>query len=66
MSQKDLTISDMQELQRELQENFKDKWGIQKPEDANLHLLFMIEEMGECISIIKKKGIKAILEDKDV
>lgn len=66
MSQKDLTISDMQELQRELQEQFKEKWGKQKPEDANSHLLFMIEEMGECISIIKKKGIKAILEDKDV
>lgn len=26
----------------------------------------MIEEMGECISIIKKKGISAIMENKDV
>lgn len=66
MSEKDLSISDMQELQRELQEQFKDKWGIQKPEDVKSHLLFMIEEMGECISIIKKKGVKSILEDKDV
>lgn len=66
MSQKDLSISDMQELQRELQEQFKDKWGEQKPEDAKSHLLFMIEEMGECISIIKKKWIKAIIEDKDI
>lgn len=47
MSQKDLSISDMQELQRELQEQFKDKWGEQKPEDAKSHLLFMIEEMGD-------------------
>ena len=62
MSQKDLSISEMQELQ----EQFKEKWGIQKPEDAKLHLLFMVEEMGECISIIKKKGAKSILEDKDV
>ncbi len=66
MSQKDLTISDMQELQRELQKAFEDKWGKQKPEDAKSHLLYMIEEMGECISIIKKKGIKSILEDKDI
>lgn len=66
MSQKDLSISDMQELQQELQEEFKDKWGIQKPEDAKSHLLFMIEEMGECIAIIKKKGIKSILEDKNI
>ncbi len=66
MSQKDLTISDMQELQRKLQKAFEDKWGVQKPEDANLHLLFMIEEMGECISIIKKKGIKSILEDENI
>ena len=66
MSEKDLSISDMQELQRELQEQFKDKWGIQKPEDAKSHLLFMIEEMGECISIIKKKGIDAIMEDENI
>lgn len=66
MSEKDLSISDMQELQRKLQKAFEDKWGKQKPEDAKAHLLYMIEEMGECISIIKKKGIKAILEDKDI
>ena len=26
----------------------------------------MIEEMGECISIIKKKGIESIMQDKEV
>lgn len=66
MPQKDLKISDMQELQRKLQEVFEDKWGKQKPEDAKSHLLYMVEEMGECISIIKKKGINAIMEDENI
>ena len=66
MPQKDLKISDMQELQRKLQKSFEDKWGKQKPEDAKSHLLYMIEEMGECISIIKKKGINAIMEDENI
>lgn len=66
MSQKDLSISDMQELQQKLQKAFENEWGKQKPEDAKSHLLFMIEEMGECISIIKKKGIDAIMEDEDI
>lgn len=66
MSAKDLSISEMQELQQKLQKAFEDKWGKQKTEDAKAHLLYMIEEMGECISIIKKKGIQAILEDKNI
>lgn len=66
MSKQDLTISEMQKMQEELQEANKDKWGETKPEDAKSHLLYMVEEMGECISIIKKKGITAIMEDKEV
>lgn len=66
MSSKDLTISEMQKMQQELYEAHKDKWGGNKPEHAKSHLLYMIEEMGECISIIKKKGIPAIMEDKEV
>ena len=66
MSQKDLTISEMQQLQKDLQEANKEKWGKQTPEHAKSHLLYMVEEMGECISIIKKKGINSIMENKEV
>lgn len=66
MSSKDLTISEMQKMQQELYEAHKGEWGENKPEHAKNHLLYMIEEMGECISIIKKKGIQAIMEDKEV
>lgn len=45
----------MQKMQQELYEAHKDEWGENKPEHAKNHLLYMIEEMGECISIIKKK-----------
>ena len=66
MSKQNLTISEMQEMQHELYEANKEKWGDAKPEHAKDHILFMIEEIGECISIIKKKGIDSIMKDKDV
>jgi len=66
MSEKDLSISEMQQMQLELYEANKDKWGDRKPEYAKNHILYMIEEIGECISIIKKKGIDSIMNDADI
>lgn len=66
MSEKDLTISEMKEMQFELYEANKEKWGDRDPKYAKTHLLYMVEEMGECISIIKKKGIDAIMENPEV
>ena len=66
MSEKDLTISEMKKMQLELYEVNKEKWNDMKPEDATKHILYMIEEIGECISIIKKKGIKSIMENINV
>lgn len=66
MSEKDLSISEMQKMQLELYEANKEKWNDMEPNAAKSHILFMIEEIGECISIIKKKGINAIMEDKDI
>ena len=37
-----------------------------EPNAAKNHILYMIEEIGECISIIKKKGINAIMQDSNV
>ncbi len=36
------------------------------PKATKSHILYMIEELGECISIIKKKGIDEIMENKEV
>ena len=66
MSKKDLSISEMQKMQLDLYEKNKEKWGEMKPNDAKSHMLYMIEEIGECISIIKKKGIASIMENQDV
>ncbi len=66
MSQKDLSISEMKQMQSELYERNKERWGDKEPKHAKSHILYMIEEIGECISIIKKKGINAIMENRDV
>lgn len=66
MSSKDLSISEMQKMQLDLYEQNKEKWGEMKPNDAKSHMLYMIEEIGECISIIKKKGIASIMENQNV
>ena len=66
MSKKDLSISEMQKMQLDLYEQNKDKWNDMEPKAAKSHMLYMIEEIGECISIIKKKGINAIMQDSDV
>ena len=47
-----LLISEMQKMQLDLYEKNKEKWGEMKPNDAKSHMLYMIEEIGECISII--------------
>ena len=62
----DLTISELKNMQLELYEKNKEKWNDMKPEAANNHLLYMVEEMGECISIIKKKGIDSVMNDAGV
>ena len=66
MSEKDLSISDMKKMQLELYEINKEKWNDMEPKAVKSHILYMIEEIGECISIIKKKGRNAIMEDKDI
>ena len=66
MENKDSNISEMIKMQKELHEINKERWGEYYPEDAKNHLLYMVEEMGECISIIKKKGIDTIMQEGHV
>ncbi|MBS6252460.1 MAG: nucleotide pyrophosphohydrolase [Clostridia bacterium] len=66
MSKKDLSISEMKNMQLDLYEQNKEKWNDMEPNAAKNHMLYMIEEIGECISIIKKKGINAIMQDSNV
>ena len=50
------TISEMQEMQKVLQEKYKDKWEPICAEIGQNKLLWMIGEIGEVIDIVKKHG----------
>ena len=52
----DFSIKEMQEMQRILQEKYKDKWEPISPETGKNKMLWMIGEIGEVIDIVKKHG----------
>ena len=62
----DLSISQMMQLQKELFEPHKDTWHPMEPEYGKDFILYMIEEVGEAIAILKKKGSAAVMEDPAV
>lgn len=59
----DLSIQDMMNCQRALYEAHKDSWDPMAPEFGKDSLLYMIEEVGEVIAVLKKKGSAAIVND---
>lgn len=62
----DLTISKMLELSYSLWEKHKETWSPMKSEYGKTFILYMIEEIGEAIAIIKKKGEEKIMDDPEV
>lgn len=52
----DFSINEMQEMQKRLQDKYKDKWEPLSPETGKNQMLWMIGEIGEVIDIIKKHG----------
>ncbi len=62
----DLTISQMMQMQQELFAVHKDNWSPREPEYGKDHILYMIEEIGEAIAILKKKGSRAVMSDPGV
>ena len=52
----ELTVNEMLEMQRTLQEKYKDQWEPICPEVGQNKLLWMIGEVGEVIDIVKKNG----------
>ena len=59
----DLSISQMMQMQKELFAPHKDTWPAMEPEHGKDFILFMVEEIGEVISILKKKGSTAVMDD---
>jgi len=59
-------FEEMQTIQKELQEKYKDKWLPLTPENGKNQLLWLMIELGEVADVIKKKGNARIMEDAEV
>lgn len=62
----DFGFLEMQRIQKELQEKYKQSWEPISPEVGKNMLLWLMIELGEAADIIKKEGNQKILEDKNV
>ena len=59
----DLSIAQMLDMSYKLWEKHKDTWSPMEPEQGKTFILYMIEEIGEAIAIIKKKKEDGIMND---
>lgn len=59
----DLSITEMQNMQQELQEKYKEKWGGLYPEKFHTMMLYLFAEAGEAVDVVKKNGHAKVLED---
>lgn len=62
----DFSINEMLELQRKLQERYRDKWEPIGPQAGKNKLLWMIGEIGEVIDIVKKNGGEKAARDAEL
>lgn len=62
----DFTVNEMLEMQRKLQEKYKDQWRPICPENGKDQLLWMLGEIGEVIDVVKKDGVQRVVEDTRV
>ena len=60
------SLDKMQDIQKELQEKYKDKWEPISSETGKNKILWLMIELGEVADIIKKDGNKKILDNADV
>ena len=62
----EFTMNEMLQMQKTLQEKYKDKWGGLCAEKGKDQLLWMIGEIGEVIDIIKKHGGTKVNESSEL
>ncbi len=62
----ELSLSQLMQMQRDLYELHKTQWAPREPENGKEHILYMIEEIGETIAILKKKGSDQVAADPQV
>lgn len=59
----DFGFIEMQDMQKRLQDKYKDKWESVLPENGKNKLLWLMIELGEAADIIKKSKPDAIMND---
>lgn len=64
--EKTIDVEEMLKMSKQLWEINKENWLPMEPEYGKIFLLYMIEEMGETISIIKKKGEEQIMNNPQI
>ena len=62
----DFSINEMQEMQKNLQDKYKDKWETISPETGKNKMLWMIGETGQVIDIVKKNGGRKASMDNEL
>ncbi len=62
----DFSMNEMLEMQKALQDKYKDKWEPICPEAGKHKLLWMIGEVGEVIDIVKKHGGQKACQDENL
>jgi NTP pyrophosphatase (non-canonical NTP hydrolase) len=63
---RDLNISEMLQMSYKLWDENKNAWSPMEPQYGKSFILYMIEEIGEAIAIIKKKGEDNVMKDSEV
>lgn len=62
----DFSINEMLDMQKRLQDQYKDKWEQISPEAGKHKLLWMIGEIGEVTDIVKKHGDRKAADDVEL
>ncbi len=62
----EFTVAEILEMQRKLQERYRNVWSPLSPETGQNQLLWMVGEIGEVIDIVKKNGGRNAVENPDL
>ena len=62
----EFSISDLMQMQKALHQLHEEEWSPLEPEYGKNTILYLVEEIGEVIAILKKKGDRAVTDDPTV
>ena len=62
----EFTIDEMLQMQKTLQDKYKESWGSLSPEKGKDQLLWMVGEIGEVIDVVKKHGGTKVNENPEL